>query len=355
MAAERAVADRSLRARPEDVLAAVLVYVPHLRGYFLNRLGVLDLCLKSLLRTKPKETPLLVFDNGCCEEVRAYLAELEAGGQIDYLVRSRMNLGTLAAIRMIVLMSPRPLLAYCDDDVFFGPGWLEAQLSLMAAFPEAGVVSGAPTLDGALHAIGSTLRLASEPASGIRLEQSHMPEEWEVDWALSTGRDPDERRRFARETPVPTVRRGEARAFAGATHFQFVGRVEALAAGLPKEWPSSLMGGLKDLDAGVDAAGYLRLSTAERFCRHIGNAVTSSMRREAEALGYEVASPAPSPRRTALNRHAAENLNLRGKLWTLYMRLGLLLDGEEIRQAPPAGPAAPVSDAYRPAEEMRPG
>jgi hypothetical protein len=333
----------------------VLVYVPHLRGYFLNRLGVLDLCLKSLMRTKPVETPLLVFDNGSCDEVRSYLSRLEAQGRIDYLVRSRMNVGTLAAIRMIVRMSPWPILAYCDDDVFFNRGWLGAELSILAAFPEAGMVSAAPTLDGALHATDFTLHLAGNPDSGIRQEEGRIPEDWEVDWALSTGRDPEERRRFARERSLPLLRRGDARAFAGATHFQFVGRLEALKAGLPDEWPASLMGGLRELDAGVDQAGYLRLSTTERYCRHIGNAVTPPMRAEAQELGYEVAPSAHNPRRTVLNRHAAQNLKLRGKLWTLYMRLGLLLDGEEIRQAPPTGSAAPIPEAIPPAEGMRPG
>jgi hypothetical protein len=331
---------------PADVLAAVLVYIPHLRGYFLNRLAVLDLCLKSLQRTKPAATPLLVFDNGGCEEIRDYLARLQSEGRIDFLVRSRLNVGTLAAIRMIVQMSPRPLLAYCDDDVFFTPGWLEAQLALLAEFPEAGVVSGAPTLDGAMHAVASTIGRSREAGSRMQVGESGIPEEWEVDWALSTGRDPEERRRFARETQIPTVRRGEVTAYAGATHFQFVGRVEAIAAGMPEEWPSSLMGGLKELDEGVDRAGHLRLSTSERYCRHIGNAVTPSMRLEAERDGYEVGKPFRSPRRTALNRYASVNRNLRGKLWTLYMRLGVLLDGEEIEW---------VARSALAAERLRPG
>jgi hypothetical protein len=314
------------------VLAAVLVYIPHLRGYFLNRLGVLELCLKTLVNTKPAETQLLVFDNGCCEAVRAVLAGMEREGRIDILVRSRMNIGTLAAIRMIARMSPRPLLAYSDDDVFFARGWLEAQLALLAAFPEAGVVSGAPTVDGALHAIESTLRVAAEAKAGMELGEAHLPEEWEVDWALSTGRDPDERRRFVRETPIPTIRRPGVLAYAGAPHFQLLGHVEAIAAGLPAEWPSSLMGGLREFDEEVDRAGYLRLSTSMLYCRHMGNAVSPSMRREAEALGYGVRPTARSPRPTVLNRFIARRRPLRSKLVTLYKRIGLVLDGEEIVQ-----------------------
>lgn len=349
------MSDYASPARPDDVLAAVLVYIPHLRGYFLNRLSVLDLCLKSLLRTKPGEVPLLVFDNGCCGEVHSYLVKLEADGHIDYLVCSRMNIGTLAAIRMIVAMSPKPLLAYSDDDVFFDPGWLEAQLSLLAAFPEAGMVSGAPTVDGALHATASTIRLASEPGTGMRLAELHVPEEWEEDWALSTGRDPNERRRLARETPIPTVERNGVRAYAGATHFQFVGRVGALKAGLPEAWPASLMGGLREMDVGVDQAGYLRLSTMQRFARHIGNAVTDAVRQEAEGLGYEVGRRTRSPRRTILNRLAREGGNLRSKLWTLYMRVGLLLDGEEIQLAPQSLHTVQDAGSFPPAEGMGPG
>lgn len=338
----RAEAGRRLGAG--DVLAAVLVYVPHLRGYFLNRLGVLDLCLKSLVQTKPAETRLLVFDNGCCEEVRRYLSRQEDEGRIDVLVRSRLNVGTLAAIRMIARMTPSPLLAYCDDDVFFDQGWLEAQLALLEVFPEAGVVSGAPTVDGALHAVAATLRLAGDPRSGMQLAEAQMPEEWEVDWAMSTGRDPEERRRFVRNTPIATVRRNGTLAYAGAPHFQLLGRLEAIASGLPEEWPSSLMGGLREFDEAVDGAGYLRLSTTKRYCRHMGNAISGSMRREAESLGYDVGPLAPSPRPTALNRYIARHRGIRGKLYTAYKRIGLILDGEEIEQVPFTRRAATPSE-----------
>jgi hypothetical protein len=264
-----------------------------------------------------------------------------------------MNIGTLAAIRMIARMSPRALLAYSDDDVFYTRGWLEAQLALLAAFPEAGVVSGAPTVDGALHAITSTLRVAGEAKSGMELGEAHLPEEWEVDWALSTGRDPNERRRFVRGTPIPTIRRPGALAYVGAPHFQLLGRVEAIAAGLPQEWPPSLMGGLREFDEEVDRAGYLRLSTSSLYCRHMGNAVSSPMRREAEALGYEVRRLARSPRPTWLNRFISRHRGLRGKLITLYKRIGLVLDGEEIQQVPFVRKAGPAGSSAPPAEGVR--
>jgi hypothetical protein len=296
-----------------------------------------------------------VFDNGCCEEVRAYLAGLEGEGRIDILVRSRMNIGTLAAIRMIARMSPKPLLAYSDDDIFFTRGWLEAQLALLAAFPEAGVVSGAPTVDGALHAITNTLRVAGDPMAGMELGEGLVPEDWEVDWALSTGRNPEERRRFARNTPIPIIQRNGAWAYAGAPHFQLLGRLEAIGAGLPQDWPSSLMGGLREFDEEVDRAGYLRLSTSTLHCRHMGNAVSSSMRREAETLGYEVLRPARSPRPTALNRFIARHRSLRSKLVTLYKRIGLVLDGEEIQQVPFVRKAAQTGSSAPPAEGARSG
>jgi hypothetical protein len=73
---------------------------------------------------------------------------------------------------------------------------------------------------------------------------------------------------------------------------------------------------------------------------------------EARRGGYEVARSVPSPRRTALNRYASVNRNLRGKLWTLYMRLGVFLDGEEIEWV---GRSALAADRLQPGAGERRG
>jgi hypothetical protein len=315
---------------PADVLAVVVVYVPHLRGYFTNRLAVVRLSLESLIHHKPPETQLLVFDNGSCAEIRALLGGWLEDGRIDFMVRSRLNIGTPAAIRTIFRIGLRPVIAYGDDDVFYGPGWLEPQLEALGRFPMAGMVSGVPTLDGADHAIEATLRaLRSDPKVCLDIA-AHVPEVWEQDWALSTGRDPVQRATEARAIPVPRLESDGMHLFLGATHFQYIGWAERLAACLPEAWPMPLMGNMRELDEAMDRMGYLRLSTAERHVRHMGNAVADGLRQEAAAMGLQAGPTSLPPRPTSLESRLTRNPWMYGKLWVTYRRIGRLLDGEAI-------------------------
>jgi hypothetical protein len=315
---------------PADVLAVVVVYVPHLRGYFTNRLAVVRLSLESLIHHKPPETQFLVFDNGSCTEVRALLTGMLEDGRIDFMIRSRLNIGMPAAIRTIFQLGLRPVIAYGDDDVFYSPGWLEPQLEVLGRFPMAGMVSGVPTLDGADHAIEATLRaLRSDPK--VRLDsEARIPEVLEQDWALSTGRDPVQRATEARATPVPRLESDGMHLFLGATHFQYIGWAERLTACLPEAWPKSLMGNMRELDEAMDRNGYLRLSTAKRHVRHMGNAVADDLHQEAAAVGLRVGPVSQPPRPTGLESCLTRNLWVYGKLWVTYRRIGRLLDGEAI-------------------------
>lgn len=315
---------------PADVLAAVIVYVPHLRGYFTNRLAVVGLSLRSLIRHKPPQSRLAVFDNGSCEEVRTMLAAHVQRGEIDLLVRSWTNIGTPAALRILLSLELRPLVAYGDDDVFYYPGWLEEELAIWSAFPRVGMVSGVASLDGADHAVEATLRAAQNDPS-IRLElAAHIPAEWERDWARSTGRDPEARAEHALRQPVALLERQGVRAFAGATHFQYLGRASELLAALPQDRPASLMGNMRHLDEGIDRMGRMRLSTTRRVVRHMGNAVADELRQEASAMGLDVAPPRRPPRLTPLETLLERNRWIHGKMWVAYRRLGRVLDGEGI-------------------------
>jgi len=326
---------------PADVLAVVVVYVPHLRGYFTNRLAVVRLSLESLIRHKPAETKVLVFDNGSCAAVRALLDGWVGSGEIDFILRSRTNIGTPAAIQTVFRLGIRPVIAYGDDDVFYYPSWLEPQLEILSRFPAAGMVSGVPTLDGADHAVGATLQAARGDRSAHIDKQGRIPEAWEQDWALSTGRDPLERAERARTTDVPRLDWRGMNLFVGATHFQYIGWAERLAACLPTTWPMSLMGNMRELDEAIDRQGYLRLSTPERHTRHMGNAVGTGLRQEAAGHGFKIAPLLSPPRLTWAEMRLERIRRVHSKVWVTYRHIGRLLDGEAI-----------VSDAFAQAEGL---
>ncbi len=87
--------------------------------------------------------------------------------------------------------APGEIIAYSDDDIFFYPGWLPAHLEILAAFPKVGMVSGVPVRNAALHAHHSLDQLIQHPLPGLTFSfERRISDDWEKDWAASTGRDP---------------------------------------------------------------------------------------------------------------------------------------------------------------------
>lgn len=320
--------------KPADVLVVVVVYIPHLMGYFTNRLSVLRLCLESLLKHTPKEAEFLIFDNGSCAETETFLIDLVRRGDIRYLYRCHFNIGKLATMRLIFQLSPRAVVAFSDDDIFFYPGWLESQLDIFNAFPNVGMVSGVPTLDGAGFALESTLANARRDPSITMIEEAYIPANWEADWAASTGRDPVKRAIEARTVMVTKLVRNDVEAFVGATHFQFSAFASRIASCLPGEWPVNLMGGMRELDTQIDVNGFMRLSTAERRVRHMGNYVQRDVRKEVQQMGLSVTPSVAPPRLTAIERLPMKSGRVRNWGRKLYRRLGLFIDGQNIINIP---------------------
>jgi hypothetical protein len=79
----------------------MLVYLPHLSGYFQHRFEVLKLSIGRLLANTNHPYDFLVFDNDCCEEVKVYLRGLVEEGRIRYLLTSSENIGKLGALQLI--------------------------------------------------------------------------------------------------------------------------------------------------------------------------------------------------------------------------------------------------------------
>jgi hypothetical protein len=317
--------------RPARVTLAVLVYLPHLSGYFARRLDVVKLSLASLLHHTDPPYDLLVFDNGSCAEVRGVLADLHAKGRIQYLITSKENVGKLGALRIIAGAAPGELIAYTDDDTWFYPGWLPAHLQLFDSFPTVGMVSGSPERSLFDHGIRTNLGLAqADPSVRLHREQV-IPDEWERDWAAALGKDPDQYLARVLGIEALVLERGGVRAFATACHNQFVIPSALLQQLLKGPWPDRLMGGLNEFDEAVDGAGYLRLTTTERTTRLIGNIVGSELAREAARHGVAwqgdawQSSPTPS---IGWGGRLARWRPVRKLLQGLYNRLFTILSGQ---------------------------
>lgn len=295
--------------RPERLTITMVTYIPELTGYFERRLEVLRLSLSSLIAHTSLPHDVMIFDNGSCAEVVQYLRQMQTQGAVNFLLLSQKNIGKIDALRILFQAAPGEIIAYSDDDILFYPGWLEAHLEILEHFPRAGMVSGAPLRNAAGHARKSLDALAVNGAPGLSVEQvRRIPDEWEADWAVSTGRDPQAHLAATRHHLDLVFRQqkdgGYCEAIGAANHFQFVTRKEIILKALPTEWTGKLMGSMIELDEAVDNLGFLRLSTAQRYTRHLGNVITPQIAQETKALGLQAGGSevVASPRRP-MQRH----------------------------------------------------
>jgi len=313
--------------RPARVTAAVLVHIPHFSGYFEGRFPVLIACLTSLVENTAVPLDLLVFDNGSCPEVQEYLRELQGRGKIELLLRSARNLGKAGALRLIFGAAPGELVAYCDDDFYFFPGWLEAQLEILDTFPNVGMVSGyaIPSLF-APQRISATLEFGRTAGAELKAGK-FIPEEWIRDWALSTGRRPEQEIEAAAPIEEFVIEYKGLSAFAAANHDQFLAPKQVIRQCLPAEWSGKLMGGMLEMDESVNRAGYLRLSTRLRTAQHLGNRLSEQL---AAGLPATI-GPAKLPNRGGSPRWWRQFLGwrpIRSVLLGIYSRLFHLINPE---------------------------
>jgi glycosyltransferase involved in cell wall biosynthesis len=288
---------RTTSYRPAQVTACVLTYIPELEGFYRHRMEVLRVCLESLIANTKEPYDLLVFDNGSCAEAVDYLQSLKRDGKIDILLLSAKNLGKIGALQVMFHAAPGELVAYCDDDILFYPRWLGAQLTVYDTFPKAGLVSGSPVRNAVHHASESNRKFVETSPPGLQVSQGRwIPEEWERDWAISTGRDPEKYLAETKDQLDVRLTFNGVDAYPAANHFQYLAPKEVLVKALPEDWTGQLMGHMIELEEAIDRQGVLRLSTTERYVRHLGNVVSGEIAGEARLMGIDVESKSFSRR-----------------------------------------------------------
>jgi hypothetical protein len=159
-------------------------------------------------------------------------------------------------------------------------------MKIIEAYPAAGMVSGAPIRDASDRASRSLKQLIQKDNSQITVSYGRrIPDEWEADWALSVGRDPESHLKSTQGYQDIILENHGVEAFGSASHFQFLSPKKVIQQALPEMWSGKLMGEMNELDEAIDNLGYLRLSTVGRYTRHLGNTVSPDLIDEARKLG----------------------------------------------------------------------
>lgn len=258
--------------QPQTLGIATIVYIPSLEGYFERSLEVLKYTLASLRATATQPFDLLVFDNGSCAEAVEELRSLHAQGWVDWLILSRHNMGKAGAWNWIFSAMPNEILGYTDSDVLFRPGWLEASLEILQAFPQAGMVSAQPNFYDVMKGEGKA-HLALQNDEQFAFEQYWPAKEIVDEYCLGIGASDELATRF-HQNPLPGVyhKSQGVRAVIGASHMQFIIPRAVARQVVPLPATKGLLHAeTKALDYKIDQLGYLHLSTQTPYVFHMGN------------------------------------------------------------------------------------
>jgi len=264
---------------PAAITVGVLNYIPDQVGYFRGQLDSLKLCLASIRYHADQPFDLLVVDNGSCAEVRSYLQEELAAGRINYLILNSRNIGKANAKLQIMHVAPGDLVFYTDGDIYYKPGWVQAHLDVMRAFPDVGMVGGVPLRIEADFYTEGTLRWVEENETQLSVERGDLiPEEWTRVFLKSVGVPERDFQKYFdkwRHLEDCRVTFNGVTAYVGASHAQYLISREVIER-LPHQRFGLALHTTEDqvFDRAIEDAGLLRLSTDRPYVYHVGNAIS---------------------------------------------------------------------------------
>ena len=256
-------------AMPQRITVALLNYIPFLSGFYSEALEVLKISLSSMRNDPGLPFDLLVFDNGSCPEVLAFLYSERDAGRIQYLLLSERNLGKGGAWNIIFSGAPGEIISYADSDVLFYPGWLKRSIQILETYPKVGMVTARPFRTKP-ELFQGTLEWARTDNSASMETGQFIP--WETFWEFnrSLGQDESDNREIYASTSDWRITYRDLEAIVGASHWQFTAYKSTLQEFLPFDMDRP-MGQVRQLDQRMDENGYLRLMVPDPLAMNLSN------------------------------------------------------------------------------------
>jgi len=257
--------------QPQRVTVAVLNYIPYQEGYFSESFAVLQRCLGSILANTKLPYDLMVFDNGSCAEVKQYLLELQAAGEIQYLIFSEKNVGKGGAWEFIFNAAPGEIVAYSDNDACFYEGWLEESLRVLETYPQVGMVTARP-LRTIPELSTNTIAWAEKTPQVVMETGDFISYQDYYEFSSTLGYTDEKLEQEYKNKTDTRLTYKNVETFVGANHFQFTGWKKTLQKCLPFDMQKPL-GQVRQLDERLNDAGYLRLMINKPLIQNMSNRV----------------------------------------------------------------------------------
>lgn len=252
-----------------EVALLTIVHIPALEGYWEYALDVLRKFFASSRQNTAVVHDVYVFDNNSCAEVLMYLESLFEEGEIDYLFKSRRNVGKVAGWNVLFGACQSKYMCYADSDVVFYEDYLREGLKVLEAFPRAGMVTCQPIAGGDMTRVRASLE-AREYDDITITEGVLVPDDQLIMAVRALGKGDDEiARRNHKRIDVRLERCGVA-AYSNASHFQFITTRDVVAELFPSE-SAVLLGGDIQFEDDYPKMKWWRLCTVDYLVHHIGN------------------------------------------------------------------------------------
>lgn len=255
----------------KPLIASAIVYLPNLEGYHEQRFEVVKTSLTTMRENAGLDCGIFIWDNGSCQEFRDWLVDEY---KPDHVMLST-NVGKASARAGIVrAVPPETILGVADDDMYYYPNWFAAQAKVLKTFPNVGQVSGYPVRTQMRW--GNLFTKDWGRKYGVYETGKFIPEQWDKDFCTSIGRDYEWHKQYTQSDEDIRITYRGIQAYAVAHHCQFICYAGKLADIVKHD--DDAMGDEKPFDWAVDNAQMLRLTTVERYVRHMGNVLDDDLK-----------------------------------------------------------------------------
>lgn len=252
-------------------VASAVTHLPNFEGYHEHRFEVVKTSLTTMRENAGLDCDILIWDNGSCPEFRDWLLDEYKPTGVVLSPNVGLTSGRAGLLRIV---PPTTIIGLADDDMYYYPNWFKASVDLMKQFPNVGQVSGWPVRTQMRWGNRTTLEWARRYA--VLELGKFIPEQWDRDFCTSIGREWDFHVHYTKKDMDKRITYQGHQAYAVAHHCQFVCKAENLVEILRQN--KEAMSDDKVLDNAVDGAGYLRLTTIDRYVRHIGNVLDDELK-----------------------------------------------------------------------------